>query len=81
MNSIASIATVATGPLDLREATMPAAMSIWLKTQPPKIWPLALMSVGPGITRKIGTRSKSVIPYRFRREFAASPARRDRSMS
>ena len=27
---------------------MPAAMSIWLNTQPPKIWPLALMSVGPG---------------------------------
>ena len=36
---------------------MPAAMSIWLSTQPPKMWPLALMSVGPGITRRIGTRS------------------------
>ena len=33
---IASIATVATGPC-AREATMPAAMSIWLSTQPPKM--------------------------------------------
>ena len=34
---------------------MPAAMSIWLNTQPPKMWPLALMSVGPGTTRRIGS--------------------------
>ncbi len=54
MNSIRSIAIVATGPLARREATMPAAMSIWLSTQPPKIWPLALMSLGPGTTRRIG---------------------------
>src|SRR5438067_2048716 len=62
MNSIASIATVATGPFARREATMPAAMSIWLSTHPPKIWPLALMSLGPGTTRRIGARSRSVIP-------------------
>jgi len=54
MNSIASMATVATEPLARREATMPAAMSIWLSTQPPKIWPLALMSLGPGTTRSTG---------------------------
>ena len=56
MNSILSIATVATGPFDSRLATMPAAMSIWLRTQPPKIWPLALMSPGRGTTRRIGSR-------------------------
>src|SRR5438270_12472909 len=55
MNSIASIATVATEPCASREATMPAAISIWLSTQPPKIWPLALMSPGPGTTRRIGS--------------------------
>src|SRR4051794_4909524 len=60
-NFIASIAIVATGPLDRREATMPAAMSIWLSTHPPKIWPLALMSPGPGMTRSTGTRSQSLI--------------------
>src|SRR3954467_13601853 len=61
-NFIASIAIVATGPFERREATMPAAMSIWLKIQPPKIWPLALMSPGPGMTLRIGTRSQSLIP-------------------
>src|SRR5436309_11167525 len=60
-NFIASIATVATGPRARREATMPAAMSIWLSTQPPKIWPLALMSPGPGTTRRIGSRAGSAI--------------------
>ena len=35
-------------PVGAVRATMPAAMSIWLSTQPPKIWPLALMSLGPG---------------------------------
>ena len=54
MNSIASIATVATGPSDSRAATMPAAMSIWLSTQPPKMWPLELMSPGLGTTLRIG---------------------------
>ena len=61
MNSIASIATVATGPCAAREATMPAAMSIWLSTQPPKIWPLALMSPGRGTTRSTGSFLSSVI--------------------
>src|SRR3990170_8827950 len=54
MNSIFSMATVATEPLARREAMMPAAISIWLSTQPPKIWPLALMSLGPGTTRSTG---------------------------
>src|SRR5688500_15233582 len=62
MNSIASIATVATGPAASRLATMPAAMSIWLSTQPPKIWPLALMSPGRGATRSTGScRALSVV--------------------
>src|SRR5688500_4846866 len=61
MNSIASIATVATGPCARREATMPAAISIWLSTQPPKMWPLALMSPGRGTTRRIGSALSSVI--------------------
>ena len=34
---------------------MPAAMSIWERTQPPKMWPLALMSPGRGTTRRIGS--------------------------
>src|SRR5688500_12003206 len=55
MNSIASIATVATRPSASRAATMPAAMSIWERTQPPKIWPLALMSPGRGTTRNIAS--------------------------
>src|ERR1700741_377167 len=54
MNSIRSIAIVATDPPARREATMPAAISIWLSTQPPKIWPLALISLGPGTTRSTG---------------------------
>src|SRR4249919_2086102 len=54
MNSIRSIAIVATDPPARRDATIPAAMSIWLSTQPPKIWPLALMSLGPGTTRRTG---------------------------
>src|SRR5918994_76934 len=64
MNSIRSIATVATGPCDRREAAMPPAMSIWLSTQPPKMWPLALMSPGRGATRRTGSRLASpvVIP-------------------
>src|SRR6185436_13962346 len=61
MNSIASIATVATGPCASRLAMMPAAMSIWLSTQPPKIWPLALMSDGPGTTLSIGSPRFSLI--------------------
>ena len=60
MNCIASIATVATGPCARRLATMPAAMSIWLSTQPPKIWPLALMSPGRGTTRRVGSRSSAM---------------------
>src|SRR5215217_3191139 len=69
MNSIASIATVATGPSASREATMPAAMSIWLSTQPPKMWPLALMSPGRGATRSTGSRpaASAVIPLSTRR--------------
>src|SRR3546814_3743430 len=59
MNSIVSIATVATAPHAIRPATMPPAMSIWLSTQPPKIWPLALMSAGRGTTRRIGSRGQS----------------------
>src|SRR3954470_8238757 len=55
MNSIRSMATVATGPMARCEATIPPAMSIWLSTQPPKMWPLALMSPGPGTTRRIGS--------------------------
>ena len=51
---------------------MPAAMSIWLSTQPPKMWPLALMSAGPGMTRRIGTRSRSVIPSPPHRECVAA---------
>ncbi len=54
MNSILSIAIVATDPPARRDAMMPAAMSIWDSTQPPKIWPLALMSLGPGTTRSTG---------------------------
>src|SRR6185436_5500751 len=61
MNSIRSIAIVATGPPERCRAIMPAALSIWLKTQPPKIWPLALMSPGPGIRRRIGSRRTSVM--------------------
>src|SRR6476661_185117 len=61
MNFIVSIATVAVGPWAARPATMPAAMSIWLSTQPPKIWPLELMSPGRGATRKIGSRESVVI--------------------
>src|SRR3712207_4093929 len=61
MNSIASIATVATGPCARRDATMPAAMSIWESTQPPKMWPLALMSPGRGTTRRIGSRLAFVV--------------------
>src|SRR3990167_8790495 len=38
---------------------MPPAMSIWLSTQPPKMWPLALMSAGRGTTRRIGSRGQS----------------------
>src|ERR1051325_4197204 len=63
MNSIASIATVATGPCASREATIPAAMSIWLSTQPPKMWPLALMSEGPGTTLRIGSPRPSLIVF------------------
>jgi hypothetical protein len=51
-----------------------AAMSIWLSTQPPKMWPLALMSVGPGITRRIGTLSR-LITDRYPL-VAAGPVRR-----
>src|SRR5512138_24725 len=54
MNSIRSIAIVATDPPARRDATMPAAISICDKTQPPKMWPLALMSLGPGTTRSTG---------------------------
>src|SRR4051794_30953296 len=61
MNSIASIATVATDPCASREAMMPAAISICDSTQPPKIWPLALMSPGPGTTRRIGSRPASLL--------------------
>src|SRR5688572_12644910 len=61
MNSIRSMAIVATGPSARRDATMPAAMSIWLSTQPPKICPLALMSLGPGTTRRIALWCGSVI--------------------
>src|SRR5262249_35923182 len=56
MNSIESIATVATAPSASRLATMPEAMSIWLSPQPPKMWPLALMSPGRGATLRIGSR-------------------------
>src|SRR5690606_33205069 len=59
INSIVSIATVATAPCASRPATMPPAMSIWLSTQPPKICPLALMSAGRGTTRNIGSRGQS----------------------
>src|SRR3954469_8512863 len=58
---IASIATVATGPSASRLAMIPAAMSIWLSTQPPKMWPLALMSDGPGTTLRVGSPLASVI--------------------
>ena len=61
MNSIASIATVATDPCASRDATMPAAISICERTQPPKIWPLALMSPGPGTTRRIGSPLASLV--------------------
>src|SRR5580765_4755638 len=61
MNAIASIATVATDPCASRDATMPAAMSICERTQPTKIWPLALMSPGPGTTRRIGSRLVSLV--------------------
>src|ERR1044072_7635005 len=61
MNALASIATVATGPCASREATMPAAMSIWESTQPPKIWPLALMSPGPGTILRIGSPRASAV--------------------
>src|SRR4028119_1876438 len=61
------MATVATDPSASREATMPAAMSIWLSTHPPKIWPLALMSPGRGTTRRIASRMSGVVP-----SFAAS---------
>src|SRR5687768_5794932 len=60
MNIIESIATVSTRPLARRAATMPAAMSIWLSTQPPKIWPLALMSPGRGMTLRIGSCSLTI---------------------
>src|SRR4051794_36126592 len=56
MNAILSIATVATAPRASREATMPPAISIWLSTQPPKIWPLVLMSRAAGATRSTGSR-------------------------
>src|SRR6476661_4105036 len=61
MNSIRSMAIVATGPLERSRAIMPPALSIWLRTQPPKMWPLALMSAGPGIRRRIGSRRTSVM--------------------
>src|SRR6185503_10426315 len=61
MKCIASMATVATAPPARREAAIPPAMSICESTQPPKMWPLALMSVGPGTTRKIGSLVESLI--------------------
>src|SRR5688572_2542457 len=67
MNCMASIATVATGPSASRAAMMPAAMSIWLSTQPPKMWPLELMSPGRGTTRRIGSSLSAVIPASSRR--------------
>src|SRR3546814_18994090 len=56
MNCIASMATVATGPNASLAATMPPAISIWLKTQPPKMWPFVLMSPGRGTVRNMGSR-------------------------
>src|SRR3546814_15231768 len=35
---------------------MPPATSIWLKTQPPKMWPFVLMSPGRGTVRNMGSR-------------------------
>src|SRR3546814_15523316 len=35
---------------------MPPAISIWLKTQPPKMWPFVLMSPGRGTVRTMGSR-------------------------
>src|SRR5438093_751429 len=57
MNFIASIATVATGPLARREATMPAAISIWLSSQPPKLWPLTARSGTINPARRVTERT------------------------
>jgi hypothetical protein len=43
---IASIATVTVRDLAILEANTPPPISIWLKSQPPKISPLALVSAG-----------------------------------
>src|SRR5829696_5282927 len=61
MNSIRSIAIVATGPPERSRAMMPPALSIWLKTQPPKMWPFALMSPGLGISRRMGSPRSSAM--------------------
>src|SRR3546814_11299443 len=53
---IGSRATVATVPNASLAATMPPAISIWLKTQPPKMWPFVLMSPGRGTVRNMGSR-------------------------
>ena len=55
MNFMASIAIVATAPRASLAAMIPPAISIWLKTQPPKIWPLVLISRGWGIVRSTGS--------------------------
>src|SRR6516162_9285468 len=46
MNVIASMAMVTTRPFAYSEQAMPPAASIWLRTQPPKISPFALVSAG-----------------------------------
>src|ERR1700722_5611206 len=51
---MASTDTVTQRPCDTRAATLLAAKSIWLISQPPKMSPLALESAGMAICRIIG---------------------------
>src|SRR5580698_10228197 len=55
MKVIASMAIVTTRPLAYSAEAMPPAASIWLKTQPPKISPLALVSAGMAATRTVSS--------------------------
>lgn len=42
---------------------MPAALSIWLKTQPLKMWPFALMCQAPASAVGLGSRRISFMGY------------------
>ena len=57
VNLSASAATTTHLPRAWRDARLPAASAIWLISQPPKIPPYGLVSVGMAVTRIRGMRS------------------------